>query len=80
MSTAQAKVSERILYAMGSMVEDERKVTAIIRYINSLHDEQPPCQFTEEEMQGILSQATAEARQGAGISHEDFKREVATWL
>ena len=28
----------------------------------------------------MLAEATAEARKGMGTSHEDFKREMASWL
>ena len=80
MSTVQAMVSDRLLYAMGSMVEDERKVSAVIRYINALRDEQAPCQFSENEMREILAQATLDVRAGKGTLHDDFKREMASWL
>ena len=79
MSTAQAMVSDRLVYAMGAMVEDERKVSAVIRYIHLLRDQQAPCQFTEEEMCEALAQATVEARAGKGMTHEDFKQEMALW-
>ena len=43
MSTAQAIASEQILSAMGTMVEDDRKVSAVINYILLLkqQDEKP---------------------------------------
>ena len=28
----------------------------------------------------MLAESTAEARKGRGTSHEDFKREMASWL
>lgn len=79
MSTAQAMVGDRLLYAMGPMVEDEQKVSAIIRYITSLREEQAPCQFSTQEMSDILAQSTAEMRAGKSTLHDDFKREVASW-
>ncbi len=39
-----------------------------------------PCQFTKDEMRTILSESVAEARSGQGTLHEDFKREMASWL
>ena len=42
--------------------------------------DQAPCQFSIEEMRDILAQSAAEARTEGGISHADFKREVASWL
>ena len=40
----------------------------------------PPCRFTKEEMRSMLADSAEEARRGIGTSHEDFKREMATWL
>lgn len=39
-----------------------------------------PCQFTKDEMRTILAESVAEARSGQGTLHEDFKREMASWL
>lgn len=60
MSTAQAIASEQILSAMGTMVEDDRKVSAVINYILMLkqQDEKP---LIDPNWQ---TQAT--------ISHEEF--------
>ncbi len=41
---------------------------------------QAPCQFSKKEMQEILAQSAEEARDFGGTSHEDFKREIASWL
>ena len=37
-------------------------------------------EYSNEEMQSMLSASTTEARKGLGTSHEDFKREMASWL
>ena len=34
----------------------------------------------KDEMRTILAESTAEASKGLGTSHEDFKREMASWL
>lgn len=34
----------------------------------------------KDEMRTILAESTAEACKGLGTSHEDFKREMASWL
>ena len=41
MSAAQAIASSRFLTAMGPMVEDEKKVAAVMRFIVSLRDSKP---------------------------------------
>lgn len=80
MSTTQARVSDRILYALGTMVEDERKVDAVIRYIYTLREDQVPCRFSDDEMRMLLAQGAEETRLGQGTTHEDFKQEMASWL
>ena len=71
-----------------SLSDDERSMQgrALLAYLNTLNisiqplTSVPPCRFTKAEMRSILAEATAEARSGQGTSHEDFKREMATWL
>ena len=41
MSAEQAIASEQFLLNMGSMVEDEKKVAAVMRFIVSLRDSKP---------------------------------------
>ena len=41
MSVAQAIASSRFLTAMGPMIEDEKKVAAVMRFIVSLRDAKP---------------------------------------
>lgn len=72
-----------------AMTIDERSTQgkALLTYLGTLDIKlQPlahkvaPCQFSKKEMFSILSESTDEARKGAGTSHEDFKREMASWL
>ena len=72
-----------------AMTIDERSTQgkALLTYLGTLDIKlQPlthkvaPCQFSKEEMFSILSESTDEARKGARTSHEDFKREMASWL
>ena len=72
-----------------AMTIDERSTQgkALLTYLGTLDIKlQPlthavaPCQFSKKEMLSILSESTDEARKGAGTSHEDFKREMASWL
>ncbi len=71
-----------------AMTIDERSMQgrALLAYLNTLNisiqplTSQPPCRFSKAEMRAILAEATAEARSGQGTSHEDFKREMASWL
>lgn len=72
-----------------AMTIDERSTQgkALLTYLGTLDIKlQPlthkvaPCQFSKEEMFSILSESTDEARKGAATSHEDFKREMASWL
>ena len=72
-----------------AMTIDERSTQgrALLTYLGTLNIKlQPltrseaPCRFSKEEMKAMLSESTAEARRGLGTSHEDFKREMASWL
>ena len=72
-----------------AMTIDERSTQgrALLTYLGTLNIKlQPlkrgiaPCQFSKDEMKTILAESTAEARSGQGTSHEDFKREMASWL
>lgn len=72
-----------------AMTIDERSAQgkALLTYLGTLDIKlQPltrgvaPCRFTKEEMKEMLAESTAEARKGMGTSHEDFKREMASWL
>ena len=41
----------------------------------------PPCQYTEEEVVQRVLQATADVDAGRGlISHDEFKKQVRSWL
>jgi hypothetical protein len=67
-------------------ITNEGYVEEYKAYLNTLNisiqplTSQPPCRFSKAEMRAILAEATAEARSGQGTSHEDFKREMASWL
>lgn len=72
-----------------AMTIDERSTQgrALLTYLGTLNIKlQPltrgaaPCQFSKEEMRTMLSESTAEARKGQGTLHEDFKREMSSWL
>lgn len=72
-----------------AMTIDERSAQgrALVTYLGTLNIKlQPltsvksPCRFSKDEMQSLLAESTAEARKGMGISHEDFKREMTSWL
>ena len=72
-----------------AMTIDERSAQgkALLTYLGTLDIKlQPltsrvaPCQFSKDEMRTILAESTAEACRGLGTSHEDFKREMASWL
>lgn len=72
-----------------TMTIDERSTQgrALLTYLGTLNIKlQPltrgvaPCQFSKEEMRTMLAESTAEARRGQGTLHEDFKREMASWL
>lgn len=72
-----------------AMTIDERSTQgrALLTYLGTLDiklqplkREVAPCQFSKKEMKAMLSESTDEARKGAGTSHEDFKREMASWL
>ena len=62
---------------------------ALLAYLGTLNlqlrpvsetEDLAPCRFSKKEMRDILAQSTAEARTGDGTLHEDFKREMASWL
>lgn len=72
-----------------AMTIDERSAQgrALLTYLGTLNIKlQPltrqvsPCEFSKEEMKAMLAESTDEARRGLGTSHEDFKREIASWL
>ena len=50
MSTAQAIASKRFLRAMGSMVEDEARLNAVLEYIESIKIQPLRKQITMEEL------------------------------
>ena len=71
-----------------AMTIDERSAQgrALLTYLGTLNIKlQPltrsvaPCQFSKDEMKAMLAESTAETRSGQGTSHEDFKREMASW-
>ena len=74
-------------YAM-TINERTNQGKALLAYLNTLNlqlrpvvlEEQAPCQFSKNEMRDILAQSVAEARTEGGTLHEDFKREMASWL
>jgi len=72
-----------------AMTIDERSTQgrALLTYLGTLNIKlQPltrvvaPCQFSKKEMRDMLAESTAETRRGMGTSHEEFKREMASWL
>jgi len=50
MSAAQAIASSRFLTAMGSMIEDETKMNAVLEYIESIKIQPLYPQITQEEL------------------------------
>lgn len=50
MSAAQAIASSRFLTAMGSMVEDEARLNAVLEYIESIKVQPLYPQITQEEL------------------------------
>ena len=78
-----------IFMASYAMTIDERSAQgrALLTYLGTLNIKlQPltrnftPCQFSKEEMQALLADSTAEARRGQYTTHEDFKKEMESWL
>lgn len=51
MSTAQLQATERILEAMGPMVNDEKKMQQVIFFINSMRKETVLPQMSFEELE-----------------------------
>lgn len=51
MSAAQAIASKRFLRAMGSMVEDEARLNAVLEYIESIKVQPLYPQITREELE-----------------------------
>lgn len=54
MSTAQLQATERFLEAMGSMVNDEKKMQQVIFFINSMRKEQVLPQMSFEELEECM--------------------------
>ena len=80
MSAVEAIASSRFLNAMGSMIEDEKKMTSVLSYIISLRTNGAPCRFSEEEIRSFADKAEQEYAMGKGMmGHSDFMQEVATW-
>ena len=72
-------------YAM-TINERSNQGKALLAYLGTLDlklvpisKSKAPCQFTKAEMRDILAQSVEEARVSDGTSHEDFKREIASW-
>ena len=75
-------------YAM-TINERTNQGKALLAYLGTLNlhlrqvpeeEDAVPCRFSQDEMRDMLAQSTAEARTGGGTTHEDFKREMASWL
>ena len=75
-------------YAM-TINERTSQGKALLAYLGTLnlhlrpvveHIDEKPCCFSEEELRELLAQSTNEARTTGGTLHEDFKREMASWL
>lgn len=74
-------------YAM-NINEQTNQGKALLAYLGTLNlqlrqievADSLPCRFSKDEMKDLLKQSTQEARAGKGIPHENFKREVASWL
>ena len=62
------------------MIESEETVNRVGKYLKRmLTREQPPCQFSIEELKEQLNVAEKEARLGLGCSTEELRKEVLTW-
>lgn len=80
MSATQAIASSRFIDAMGPMINDEPKFTAVINYILTLREQSAPCQFSEAAICQFAEKAENESNLGLGMmSHQDFLKEIATW-
>ncbi len=62
------------------MIESEETVNRVGKYLKRmLTREQPPCQFSIEELKEQLNVAEKEARLGLGCSTEELRKAVLTW-
>ena len=82
------KIISMATYAM-TINERTNQGKALLAYLGTLNlqlrpvseiEDSAPCRFSKNEMHELLKQSTAEARKGEGTLHEDFKREMASWL
>ena len=81
MSVVQSIASSRFIQAMGPMIEDEQKFTAVLHYISMLREQSSPCQFSDEQIMDFADQAEKEESEQINMmSHEDVLRSVATWV
>ncbi len=80
MSATQAIASNRIIDAMGPMINDEHQFNTVINYILHLREQSAPCQFSENDIYQFAEKAESECNQGVGmVSHQEFMQEIATW-
>ena len=77
---AQLECKKDGLREMIDMIESEETVNRVGKYLKRvLMHEQPPCQFSIEELKEQLNVAEKEARLGLGCSTEELRKAAWTW-
>lgn len=80
MTAMELEQRKSILQEVIGMLDTEEEVARVEKYLRrTLSREQPPCQFTVDELKGELVIAEREAEQGLGCTTEEMRKMALTW-
>lgn len=76
MTAMELELKKSKLQKAISMLDSEEDVNRVEKYLHRMtRREQPPCQFTVEELRKELKIAEEEARQGLGCTTEELRKQ-----
>ncbi len=77
MTAIELRAKKMEIIEMLMSVDDEKTVSKVLSVIRKAKEaENPPCQFTVEQMRQRIAKAEADIQNGRFISHEEIKRKV----
>jgi len=72
MNTFELK-KKRLLKDIVRVIDDEKLLDKMEKYLHRIKRSNPPCQFTPEELRAQVLQGEIDAQNGLGISHEEMR-------
>jgi len=78
MTAIELKAKKMEIIEMLMRVDDEKTVSKILSVIRKSNEPEnnPPCQFTVEQMRRRLAKAETDIQEGRFISHEEIKHKA----